>query len=260
MSASESMSLAALTAAADRAAAGGAVADARGYLERAVRLAPGDLSLWMNLAACCRGVGDLPAALAAADGALAVDPRSFVALLMKASLLERMGAPHEAGAAYGIALTQAPPLDQLLPPMRAATKRARDVHARYEAALGRALKDSLGELTAGGGPAARRLDAFIDHLAGRRRVYHQEPVQFHYPGLPEIEFHDRDDFPWIEAFEAATPAIQDGSRAASRRKRTQDSVVGRPRPAFTAAISAPLASAKRRTISRCERVSSVSSW
>jgi len=208
VSAAESMSLAALTSAADRAAAGGAVADARGYLERAVRLAPGDIGLWMNLAACCRGVGDLPAALAAVDGALGVDPRSFAALLMKASLLERMGAPHEAGAAYGVALTQAPPLDRLPPPMRAATQRAREVHARYEAALAQALKDGLGDLSAGSRPAARRLDAFIDYLAGKRRVYHQEPVQFHYPGLPEVEFHDREDFPWMEAFEAETPAIQ----------------------------------------------------
>lgn len=207
MTAAETMSLAALTAAADRAAAGGAVADARGFLERAVRLAPSDVGLWMNLAACCRGVGDLTAALAAADNALSVDPRCFVALLMKASLLERMGAPHEAGAAYEIALTQAPPLEELPPQLRAATQRAREVHARYEAALRRALKDSLGDLRAKGGPAARRLDAFVDHLAGNRRVYHQEPVQFHYPGLPEIEFLDREDFPWIEAFEAATPAI-----------------------------------------------------
>lgn len=208
MSAAESMSLAALTAAADRAAAGGAVADARGYLERAVRLAPGDLGLWMNLAACCRGVGDLAAALAAVDGALAVDPRSFVALLMKASLLERMGAPHEAGAAYGIALFQAPPTDRLPPQLQAPTQRAREIHARYEAALAGALKDSLGDLRARGGPAARRLEGFIDHLAGKRRVYHQAPVQFHYPGLPELEFYDREDFPWLADFEAATPAIQ----------------------------------------------------
>ena len=208
MSGDETMSVAALSAAADRAVAGGAVAEARLLLEQAARLSPGDLSLFMNLAACCRALGDLPAALGAVDAALAIDPRRFVALLMKASLLEKMGAPHDAGAAYGIALTQVPPVDQLPPQLRAPTQRAREILAHYEAALGRALKDGLGDLSVGSAPAARRLDAFIDYLAGKRRVYHQEPVQFHYPGLPELEFHDREDFPWIEAFEAKTPAIQ----------------------------------------------------
>ena len=202
------VSAATLRAAADRAAASGAVAEARRLLEQALALAPRDVGLWMNLAACCRGLGDLDAALRAAEGALGVDPRSYVALLMKASLLERLGAAHSAGPAYGVALTQAPPADVLPSALRAATQHAREVHARYEAALSEALRDGLPKAQGYGGVAARRLDAFVDHLAGKRRAYHQQPVQFYYPGLPELEFHDRESFPWIEAFEAATGDIQ----------------------------------------------------
>ena len=75
--------------------------------------------------------------------------------------------------------------------------------------MAQALRGNLSDLRAGaGGPAKRRLDQFIDQLAGKRKVYHQEPVLFHYPGLPEIEFIDREDLPFMAEFEARTPQIQ----------------------------------------------------
>ncbi|HEX3920301.1 MAG TPA: aspartyl/asparaginyl beta-hydroxylase domain-containing protein [Caulobacteraceae bacterium] len=197
----------ALVAAAGRAAQSGAVAEARTLLEQATRVDPANLALWLNLAGCCRAMGDLAAALGAVEAALVLDPRDFVGLLMKASLLERLGAPHQAGAAYGVALTQAPPPELTPPELRGPVDHARRIHARYEEQLGDTLRRGLGA-GAAIGPAARRLNAFIDHLAGRRRIYHQQPARFHYPGLPELEFHDREDFPWLEAFEAATPQIR----------------------------------------------------
>jgi len=196
-----------LAAAADRAARRGALDEARSLLEQAVASEPAQLGLWMSLAGCRRALGDHAAALAAVEQALALDPRSFVALLMKASLMERLGAPHQAGAAYGVALTQAPPDERTPPQLRATLDHARQVHAQYEEALGASLRQDLGAAAVHSGPAGRRLGAFIDHLAGKRRVYHQEPVRFRYPGLPELEFHDREDFPWLEALEASTEEI-----------------------------------------------------
>ena len=207
MSARKDEDVTALSAAADRAAGAGRVQEARELLGRAVALAPGALNLWMNLAACCRRLGDPSAALAAVDKALEIEPRAYVALLLKASLMEQLGAPHQAGAAFGIALTQVPPLETLPPPLRAATEHARQAHARYQEALAAALKDTVGTSPATSGPAARRLEAFIDRLAGKRRVFHQEPVQFNYPGLPEIEFYDREEFPCFAELEAATADI-----------------------------------------------------
>ena len=198
-----------LKAAADRALMASDPRGARALFEQATALAPGRFDLWIGLASSLRMVGDDAAAVGALDQALSLDPRAFPALLMKAGLLERLGAPHQAGAAYGIALSQLPPADQMPPPMRAAADRAKDIHARYEAAMARALHGGLSDMKAGaGGPARRRLDQFIDQLSGKRKVYHQEPVQFHYPGLPEIEFLDREDLPFLAAFEARTPDIQ----------------------------------------------------
>ena len=197
--------VAALKAGADRAMARGDFQGAAALLGQATALAPRRLDLWLARAAALRAAGDLQPALAALDGALATDPRSVPALLMKAALLERLGAPHGAGGAYAIALSQAPPDDAMPPQMRAAVAHARDVHARYQDAFARRLKESLGASATG--PAARRLEAFVDRLAGRRRVFQQEPVQFNYPGLPVLEFHDRERFPCLEPLERATDDI-----------------------------------------------------
>jgi aspartyl/asparaginyl beta-hydroxylase (cupin superfamily) len=200
-------SVAALSAAADRAAASGAVHDARGLLEEALALEPANTQLLMNFAACCRAGGDLAAALVAVDRTLALEPRHLLALLMKASLMERLGAPHRAGAAYGIALTQAPAPERTPAHLQAPLRHAREVHAQYEAALAAHLRDAVGSEAGDGAASRRRVDGFIDRLTGRRRVYHQKPVQFHYPDLPEIEFYDRETFAWLAALEAATPEI-----------------------------------------------------
>ena len=58
-------------------------------------------------------------------------------------------------------------------------------------------------------PAARaRAERFISNRSRRTRHYHQEPSDFHYPGLPETEFHDREQFPGLPALERATADIR----------------------------------------------------
>ena len=52
----------------------------------------------------------------------------------------------------------------------------------------------------------RRFARFQSNALRRTRPYHSEPTHFHYPGLREREFHDREDFPWLGALEAATDA------------------------------------------------------
>jgi aspartate beta-hydroxylase len=198
-----------LKAAADAAVARGDITAARALLERAVGLDASRVELWMSLAGCCRGLNDIAAAGAAIEAALKVDPRAFVALLMKASLLDNAGHGRAAALAYGVALTQAPPDDRLDPAMRAAIARARQAYAAHNGEMEAALKAAAErQLGASQSPERRRADRFIERLAGKRAVYHQAPVQFHYPGLPEIEFWDREEFPWLATLEAATDDIR----------------------------------------------------
>lgn len=196
--------------AAAKALAGGDPAAARQSLLAVLAKDPANLPAWLNLAAAARAAADFDGALTALDRALSLDPRNFFALLGRATLLERMGQAKAAAHAYGIALAQAPAEDRLDLGARRALAHAREVHAHYIDELEGFIRDSLvasiGDL---GQSVSRRADHFIE-LALRKRVnYRQEPVEFFYPGLPAIEFYDREHFPWLADLEAATHAIRD---------------------------------------------------
>ncbi len=181
---------------------------AREVLQKLVSSEPRDFSAWLSLAAACRALGDLESSLDALDGALRLDPRSFVALLSRASILERQGKLRDAASAYGIALGQAPADHNLDPPTLEAVRRARNLNQRHVTELNTYITRSIdGELDRCTLPERNRLKAFVDITLGRRARYRQEPAEFYFPGLPAIEFYERDEFPWLAGLEAQTPAI-----------------------------------------------------
>jgi aspartyl/asparaginyl beta-hydroxylase (cupin superfamily) len=185
---------------------------ARERFVRALALTPDRLDLWMGLAACQRALNEPMSSLASLEKALAIEPRFFPALLMKGSLLEAAGQPREAELAFDAAIKVAPPDSTLGEPMRRALAHAREVHAKRAAELVSYLHS---EVAFGDSDAVlrRRAEAFIESAAGRRKVFHQEPVLFHYPGMPAIEFYDREEFPFLQALEARTDAIRNEARA-----------------------------------------------
>src|SRR2546430_4073493 len=104
------MDVAELIRGADQAIAGRDFGKAATLLEEAATLSPADLSLWMRVAAMRRGTGHPVKALEAVHNALSINPRDFTALLMRASLLQKLGHA-EAGEAWGHALAQKPDAD-----------------------------------------------------------------------------------------------------------------------------------------------------
>ncbi len=198
-----------LNAAAMRAMAARDFAAAERMLQQALELAPRELSLWLNLAGSRRAQGDLQGALAAVDGALRVEPRSFHALLMKGSLVERLGDARQAARIYRPAVDLAPPEETLDAATTQALRHARQSAERYTEELAAHLDRAIGGARERGGSVeARRINAFIEHASGRRKPFRQEPTHFYYPGLPAIEFHERGHFPWLVALESATTAIR----------------------------------------------------
>ena len=176
----------------------------------AERAAPGDVPLKLQRAMVCRSMGDLAGALAALDDALNLDPYDFVALLSKGAVVERMDGERAAAAVYKNALTIAPPDEEIPPPLRAPTERARQVVARTLEALEDHLKARTAAVKADLSDASRRrFDESIGVFAGRTRVYNHEPMLLHYPRLPAIPFYDRALFPWLPELEAATAVIRD---------------------------------------------------
>jgi aspartyl/asparaginyl beta-hydroxylase (cupin superfamily) len=195
-----------LEAEADRAAARGDVTAARALLEQATAAAPQRGEAWLKLAAMCRAAGAPEAALEAVSGALRVDPLGFVPLLLKANLLEKLGRGAEAGETYGYALAQAPA--ESPPHLRPMLDHAREAHAAHVAETAGRLAGAAEEAALGETERAR-LARFRSNILRTTRPFHSEPTHFHYPGLREREFHDRDPFPWLARLEAATAAITD---------------------------------------------------
>jgi aspartyl/asparaginyl beta-hydroxylase (cupin superfamily) len=195
-------------------------AGALSLLREAERADPRDKALKMQRAMVSRTLGDLAGALEALDEALSLDPYDYVALLSKGTLVERTRGERAAAAIYRNALMIAPPEDELPPPLRAPTARAREVAAKTQAAPEDHLKARTDAVKAQVSAAARRrFDESVGIFAGRTKVYTQEPLLLHYPRLPAIPFYDRSLFPWFEALEAATDTIRgelEGALAAAR--------------------------------------------
>ena len=191
-----------------QAMAAGNMKGAQAMLQDAIARDRSDIRLWLNLAIVRRQLQEYEGAFEALREALRLDNRNFVALLMQASLLDRLGRAQEAAVAYGIALVQAPPDAELDPPTRQAVARARELSVQHAAELGRFVRQRTAPASDRLSAAERRrLEAFIDTTLRVRRRYRQEPMEYAYPGLPDIEFYEREEFPWLPEFEAATPAI-----------------------------------------------------
>ena len=198
-----------------RALLGGDPAGARLLLERATGLDPASPMLWLNLALAVRELGDEPGERDALEKALVADPRFFPALLQKARLLERQGKRKAAAQMYYAFLCCIPAGVPQAPPVQAAIEQANKVLRDNDAALEAFLRPRVERARARhAGARLERFDACFDTLVGKRRMFAQQPTFMLFPRLPAIEFVDRDQFPWLDAFDAATDEIRVEARAA----------------------------------------------
>jgi aspartyl/asparaginyl beta-hydroxylase (cupin superfamily) len=191
---------------AERALGAGNLQGAAELLERAAAERPDDVSLWLRLAGIQRAIGKPRVALETVHRALAVAPRDFAGLLMRASLLDRLGDP-EAPAAWGNALANKPAgeLPQQLAPIVAQGEKR---HSEWLAAREAAMKQRMAASEAlADEEELKRIERFRSNVLRRTKPYHSSPTHFHYPELAQREFHPRRLFPWIEQIEAATDAI-----------------------------------------------------
>jgi aspartyl/asparaginyl beta-hydroxylase (cupin superfamily) len=164
---------------------------------------------WLKLAGLRRALRQPRKALEAVHRALELAPLDFMALVMRAGLLERLEEP-QAGAAWGEALAQVPE-GPLPPPLEAAVAGGRafheawlDTRVRELEAAAAAVPDPIDNEA----DLAWRLARFRDNILHKTRVYHSEPTHFHYPGLVEREFHPRHATPWLADVEAGFEDIR----------------------------------------------------
>jgi aspartyl/asparaginyl beta-hydroxylase (cupin superfamily) len=187
----------------------GAADQAQLLFTRAAAANPTQPSIWANLASSLRALGRNVEEFDAIEKALALEPRHLSALLQKGDYFERSGDARNAAQSYQAALDSLPHNTVEPPHLKAAFDAARAKVAEDRANLGEALEKALAAVRdRHGGGRERRVDACLDTLMGKRRVFHQQPTWMYFPELPAIEFFDRSLFSWLPALEAASPQIR----------------------------------------------------
>src|SRR5262249_24046890 len=146
------------------------------------------------LALACNMQGAYEAGLAAIDRALVIDPYFFMALLSKATVLERMRRPREAARAYRNALKTTP--TQIPPNLKSAVEHAEQFVAESAQALAKHLRESVASIRRRhASEDSARFDESLDILAGVKKRQPHDPLLLYYPRLAPIPFYDRSLFP-----------------------------------------------------------------
>lgn len=148
------------------------------------------------------------AAIEAADRALAADPRDLRALIAKGDALGGLGDSRAAASFYSSALRAAGDGKGLAPAVMADLRRAQ---AAVQAQAQRFEAHLAASLAGAGFDAAVSSERFalsLDLMAGRKRLYQQEPRFYLFPGLPQVQFQPRETLPWLASVEAAAGDIR----------------------------------------------------
>jgi hypothetical protein len=138
---------------------------------------------------------------------LAAEPRNVRALILKADYLANAGDARSASSYYLAALKAAGPPQQVARELQPELQRARSMYERYASQYQDYI---LGQLTAHGFDPATSSPRFaqsLDIVLGKKRIYLQQPRYYYFPGLPQVQFYEREQFPWLAALERETDAI-----------------------------------------------------
>jgi aspartate beta-hydroxylase len=177
-------------------------------LQQALEAEPENPAFLLNLATALRNLDRRDEELAALDRVLACEPTNMRALLQAAALHEHRQDSRAAAATYRKALMLIPPGLQVPPEMRSIFAHAQSVVDANTRALESFLDAHLHEARArhAGAPLGR-FDKSLATYLQKRRVYRPQPTFLYVPELPAIEFYPREDFPWLDAIEAAADDI-----------------------------------------------------
>ena len=187
----------------------GDLAQAREFFAHAAKFSKDDPTPWINVARICRLEKNEQEEEQALFQALTVDPSDLLALLMRGQLFERQGRTRDAAKAYIAAATVAPPPDRLRPDLRPQVAHAIAMADRHKKSLGEHLDAALARTyDEFKGEDLSRIRLSVDIMLGRKQRFDSKPAQYFLPGVPALEFLDRRQFPWLDAFEAGTDDIR----------------------------------------------------
>jgi hypothetical protein len=190
----------------------GRPAEAAARFERVTRAGRANAQIWLLLATARRAADDPAGEEAALDALLAMEPRIVRGHVMKGDCRARAGDDCAAINFYKSAMLLA--RDQQLPEALAAElRRAEAAAAELEARLDLEKEKALAARGVAPGTRSPRFQESLDIMAGRKRIFVQEPSAYYFPGLPQIQYYEREAFDWVPTVEAAAPAIRDELQA-----------------------------------------------
>jgi hypothetical protein len=165
---------------------------------------------WLLLAQACNLLGNVVDEEAALQRLLALEPRNLPALILSGELKARAGDDRAANSFFQAALNQAAAIPNVPTSLHPMLNRARDFIGQVQVKFEQHLIDGLKQagLTRDG-----RVGTAIDMLLGRKQLYLQQPSSFYFPGLPQRQFYERSEFPWLAEIEQAVPDMQAELRA-----------------------------------------------
>ncbi len=164
---------------------------------------------WLLLAHACQLMGDDAAEEAALQKLLAFDKRHLAALLLMGELKVRQNDDRAAHSYFKAALNMVSVGARVSGDLRPKLEQAEEFLAGAQGRFEDFLLRKLSETGLQGTDTPKPVSDAIDLLMGRREIFHQKPSMFYYPGMPQREFYERDEFPWLEKMEAAIPDMQD---------------------------------------------------
>ncbi|MGH7107102.1 MAG: aspartyl/asparaginyl beta-hydroxylase domain-containing protein [Acetobacteraceae bacterium] len=199
---------AALAAAGFEALQRGDPAAAREHFEHATAAAGSSADAWFGLSLAHRRLRKPQAERVALERALEVEPRHVPALIRKGDLYTETSDARSATPFYRAALKITSSMRQLPPSWRTELDRISALIDRNSRDFEQHLLEDL-RSHGFGGPGTRRFAHALDLLLGRRQIYVQKPQIFYFPGLPQIQFYEREEFSWVAELERDTAAIRE---------------------------------------------------
>ena len=161
-----------------------------------------DATVWLAIAMATRSLDDGAGHLAALGEALALEPRNMRALMMKGDYYAARDDHRAAQSFYGAVVKLADAANLLPADLAADLGRAQTALNNYARQYESHLEAHL-ERHGLGRPGTGRIAESLDLLLGRKAIFRQEPRIHYFPGLPQIQFYERSQFPWLDNVEAA---------------------------------------------------------
>lgn len=188
----------------------GNASNARNLFAQIVAVEPSTPAHWFGLAYACSNAGDQEATLNAIDKILELEPQNLRANLFKADHLTQNGRPNKALEYYQYALKLASKEDpQSLPDdIKQGLQRGITATAALEKQYQSFLLERMAKDGFISGSTHPRFQQSLDIMFGTKKLHLQEPRRFYYPGLPQIQYYEREQFDWIEEFESYTSNIR----------------------------------------------------